>query len=363
MSTPSSRKSLHCFSDPALSIGIRRTAVSFGALLAWVSSAQSFAVRDDWTQNIRVGAQMSMHVHAKFSLDGLISSGAGNPGQPGVPGQNHFYDDGYVRVDETGNTSGLTSYWGYADASQYDPATGQLVYHNTRGFRAENEADAGSGVRLGLDASYGSRLYDWQRLRLGWEIGYSYVPLKLREQGSIPATFERLVHAYDLGGVTLPTAPYQGGASGLGPVIPDMALARPDEILEGTLTGSRSLEVSLHSLRLGPTLFWRFYRQWALSGAIGPAVGLVRGGYHYDESFLFDNGATASYSGEDQQMSFVYGGYASATVLYRVVVDADLFLSAQFLSLGHVHYGEGGRRADLNLGQTVLVSAGINWPF
>jgi len=338
-------------------------AVIASLALLGTASAQSFAVRDDWTRNFRIGMQIAFNVKADFTLDGAIASSAGDPGLPGVPGQNHFYDDGYVRVDNTGNAGGVTSYWGYTDASQFEADTGQLVFKNTRGFTTQNGLEASSGANFGFEMAYGGRLHDWRRVRLGWEFGYGLLPLNLDDSSQLPATFLRVVQSFDTGGITLPLAPYQGGASGLGPLIPDRATERPPEIVNGTLSGVRELDVTLHSFRLGPTVFWRFHRRWALNGGVGPASGLVNGGYDFTETFLFEDGTTAANSGRDHQTVVVFGGYASASVLFRVVANADLYFSAQFLSLGDIQYGGSGRRATLDLGRTVITSIGINWPF
>lgn len=334
-----------------------------GCLAVAPAEGQSFLVRDDWTRNFRLGLQLAFNIHSEFSLDGLVSIGSGDPGATGVPGVNHFYDDGYVRVDNTGNAGGVTSFWGYDNASQYDPLTGTLVYKNTRGFAAQNDIDVDSGATFGFELAYGGKIYDWRRVRLGWEFGYGLLPLSLEDSSALPATFLRVVQSFQTGGIVLPTAPYQGGPSGLGPVIPDIATGLEPEIINGELTGSRELDVTLHSFRLGPTLFWRFHRRWAVTGGVGPALGLLNGGYRYNEVFLFDDGTSAANSGDFDQTIFLFGGYASATVLFRVVANADLYLSAQFLSLGDAQYGGGGRRATLDLGRTVMTSIGINWPF
>lgn len=325
--------------------------------------AQSFWVQDDWTRNFRLGFQVTLNVQAQLSIDGVVPRRTADPGPVGVAGQNHQYDDGYVRVDATGNAGGVTSFWGYQDASQYDPATGQLVYRSTRGFSARDQVTIDSGPMPGVEIAYGGRIHDWRRVRLGWEFGYAWVPMELRDSSTLPAQFLREVQVFDVGGISLPTAPYQGGNSGIGPVLPDIAKAQPDEVLSGFLSGSRGLDVDLHSFRLGPNLFWRFGKQWALSGSIGPALGLLSGGYSYNETFRFSDGTTVINNGGQEKLVCVFGGYVSATVLYRVVFDADLYVSSQCMSLGGAQYGGGGRRATLDLGQTVMTSIGISWPF
>jgi hypothetical protein len=91
-----------------------------------------------------------------------------DPG-PATGGVDHFYDDGYVRVDATGNAGGQTWFWGYEHASQIQGDT--IVFHS---------------VSEGLTGT------------------------------------TTIIDAYDLGSTVPPAAPYQGTFHGPGPTISDM---------------------------------------------------------------------------------------------------------------------------------------------
>ena len=54
---------------------------------------------------------------------------ASDPGPPTGHGIDRTYDDGYVLVDITGNSFGLTWNWGYVEASQYFAATDTYHFH------------------------------------------------------------------------------------------------------------------------------------------------------------------------------------------------------------------------------------------
>jgi len=97
-----------------------------------------------------------------------------DPGPPTGGGINRSYDDGYVFVDSTGDPFGYTSYWGYQNASQIQGDF--LVFHS----------------ESNLDAN----------------------------------TIQLITDTYDLGNLTPPPAPYSGGISGAGPVIPDSPFSR-----------------------------------------------------------------------------------------------------------------------------------------
>src|SRR6478736_309433 len=54
------------------------------------------------TRHFRVGAMVGFNLKADFSMSGTFSASGNNPGAVGVSGQDHIYDDGYVRVDANG---------------------------------------------------------------------------------------------------------------------------------------------------------------------------------------------------------------------------------------------------------------------
>ena len=54
---------------------------------------------------------------------------ASDPGPPTGHAVNRTYDDGYVLVDSTGNSFGLTWNWGYLDTSQYFAASDTYHFH------------------------------------------------------------------------------------------------------------------------------------------------------------------------------------------------------------------------------------------
>jgi hypothetical protein len=73
---------------------------------------------------------------------------------------------------------------------------------------------------------------------------------------------------------------------------------------------------------------------------------------------------SASSKGQVDATDLVYGGYANAMLLYHVPKEnGDLYLGAQFMSLGNATISGGGRQGQLNLGGQIYITAGINWPF
>jgi len=331
------------------------------AAVTWPAQGQE---DDEWTRHFRLGMQLGLNLRADFSMSGTFAI-SGNPAGPaGVSGANHFYDDGYVRVDNTGNAQGYTSYWGYKNASQYDPATQTLTLHSATSFTySGGGASKSDAPYLGVDLAYGGDLFRWRQVKIGWELGFGLLPIDIQDSRTLSTTLTQMVQTYKTTGLVLPGAPYNGGPSGYGPTLADVATAQPNQTIAGTITGSRSLEVTLYNIRLGPTLYWPFHRRFALQGSGGFAMGVVAGDYKFNETIVLVNGNTSANTGQIGATDIVYGGYVAATLLYHLEEHADLFLGAQFMPLGSTTISGQGRQARLDLGSGVYLSAGLSWPF
>jgi len=318
----------------------------------------------DWPRHFRVGALLGINLKAEFSMGGDFTVSGSQPGAPGQPAVDHAYDDGYVRVDDTGNAQGYTSYWGYQNAAQYDPVAQTLTFHSAESFTASESAEGDDSPYLGLDVAYGGTIVRRGRTQIGWEFGFGFLPVAIEDKQPVDAFINRAVHTFSTGGILLPTAPYQGGSSGVGPSIPDVATALPDgDATPGTITGSRTLDVSLYVIRLGPQFHWELHPRWAVSLSAGPAVGYVDGDLKFDESIVSPDGGSASNRGHTGGSDFVFGGYVGATLLFHAEEHGDFYVGVQYMPLGSATISGGGREARLDLSGGVYFSAGINWPF
>jgi len=331
------------------------------AVSAEVASAQE---QPSWTKRFRLGVVAAINLDVDFSLGGDFAVSGTDPGAPGGGGLNHTYDDGYVRLDNTGNAGGYTSHWGYENASQYDPVNETLTFRGTTSFsQAGSSSSASDEPYYGLDLAYGGRLMDFARGVLGWEFGFMFLPVEFEDRQPLPVTARRVEHRFSTAGVVLPQAPYNGGTSGLGPVIGDVAQEISSTTESGLLTGSRTLEGSVFDFRLGPNLQWHLGGRWAASVGGGVALGLVTGEYSFDESIAFASGGNASNQGAFSATEVVYGGYAEALLYFRAEERSELYIGAQYVTLGDVTFSGGGRQARLNLGNGIYFAAGIHWIF
>ena len=311
---------------------------------------------DDWTRHFRIGAVAAMNISASFNMNGNYKIN----NTPGV------YDDGYMHVDNTGDTGGATTYWGYDNQSQYNGQT--LVMHNTTQFTASSSAQQSGSVFPGFDMAYGGNLFYLGRARIGWDLGFTLLPISITDNRPMSVTsINQTKFTFNVG-PGYPDAPYAGNFGGSSWLLPDNpSVTNQTLAASGTVTGSRTLDVMLYAVRLGPSVYWDVNRSLGVSASFGPAIGIVSGDYKYDETITATtiNGTTSAHnSGKFGTTDLVYGGYVNATVMYHVPDEnADIYVGAQYMPLGNASFSGGGREAELKLGGQVYISAGINWAF
>jgi hypothetical protein len=314
---------------------------------------QKVSQDDDWTRHFRIGAMVGLNIRANFNAKNPVT----------FSGKNGTYDDGYVRKDNTGNAGHLTSNWGYDNSSQVVGSTIQM--HSAKSFSPDltggTSSESGDSAFAGFDMAYGGNLWDWGRARIGWDLGFGLLPINIKDNLSLNGTLNQNVYSFDIPSSTthLPPPGYRGGPNG-GPWLGSDPNPQPGSTIPGaTLAGTRTLDVMLYTVRLGPSVYWDLTKDFGLSVGVGPAVGIVSGSLQYNETI-----DAAKYTGQVDATDLVYGGYANAMLLYHVPKEnGDLYLGAQFMSLGNATISGGGRQGQLNLGGQIYITAGINWPF
>lgn len=310
-----------------------------------------------WTKNFRVGAISGFNIKGDFKVNGQFAVSGNNPG---------VFDDGYVLVDETGNADGYTSFWGYESASQYDPGTRQLRMSSTTSYTGQGGGSGDNDFSIGAELAYGGVIKHWGRSRLGWEFGFGWLPFEVSDSSSFNALANRDTYVFDVptGIHVMPTAPYSGGPSGLGPTIRNTATLEGSAPAQSVVVGgSRSLDVDLFLFRLGPTYFYDVSPYIGVMVSAGPAAALVSQTYQFNESITFTGGSTASNRGSFSDSEFVYGGYISVVGTCHVEAGGDVYLGFQYMPLSDSSISQAGREGSLDFSGQFLISAGINWTF
>jgi len=311
---------------------------------------QKVSKDDDWTRHFRIGAMVGLNISANFSTKGTfnISKPAG------------VYDDGYVLPDNMGTAFNRTGNYGYKNASQLVGSS--LTMQNTTSYTTSGSSQDSGSAFPGFDMAYGGNLWDWGKARIGWDLGFGLLPISITDNRPMSASVNQTTYIFNTGGIVVPSAPYYGGFNRQGEsTIYYNPISSSTNTSPETITGSRTLDVMLYTVRLGPSVYWDLNEDFGLSAGAGPAVGIVSGSLKYNEIIPT---SSVPNKGQIDATDVVYGGYVNASLMYHVPGEnGDLYLGVQYMSLGNATISGGGRQGRLNLGGQVYITAGINWPF
>ena len=272
----------------------------------------------------------------------------------------HFYDDGYVRVDTSGNAGGQTWYWGYDNASQI--SGNNILFHSASasvGASREVSDDPQYGVEMVFNREIG---LVGDKCRWGIEAAFGWTGIELRDSRSLPASITSVTDSYAFEpGTTPPAAPYQGSFQGPGFVISDTPI-RSSATVPATITGFRDLRADLFVGRLGPYLEVPLSSRLQLSLSGGLAVGVLYSEFSFRERINYSTTSTVI-SGSRRDGDALYGGFVGASLNYKFDNRWNASIGAQFESLGARDHAVAGHSAEFDLGKSVYVSFGVGYSF
>jgi len=287
---------------------------------------------------------------------GFYNNNSVNPG-PAAGDADHTYDDGYVRVDGSGDAGGLTGNWGYHNASQFNASADVMQFHDVQSGPSSATDDPQFGAELIYQRVIGNLPFlggDW-----GLESGFGFTEIDLRE--NLSGTAPVITDSFALNGVVPPGAGYHGTAQGPGALLGDTPTRTT---ASGTLTGYQRLSGQSFSLRLGPFAEWYFTPKISLSASAGLTLAPTMIDYDFSETALLAGGGGAIVaSGHSSEAKLLYGPYVGGMLRYDFNECWGVFVGARFQNLTDLTQSIGDRTARLDAGATVYATAGISWRF
>lgn len=304
------------------------------------SLSQRREQEDDPVNRFRLGYRMGLGL----STDIKNLSATASPFPPSVTGLT--YENGYVARDLSGNTGGLTWYWGYANANQIAGDNLYLSASRSGTLLQDVQNDPQHGLELSYERRLGrTRWFDW-----GLEAAFNHTWVNIQ-----PSGLAGVVDAYPLNGVTPPLAPYNGSFQGPGPLIGDTPTRYP-------ITFTSQIDASVYGLRLGPFLEFPLGGRLSLSLSGGLALLLVDGEFNYRQAVALPTGPV-SLQFDHADFDILPGGYIAGTLTFDLSDSVGVFTSAQFQSGGHTALRADTKQANLNFDTSVFLVFGLSYRF
>ncbi|MCD6049215.1 MAG: hypothetical protein K0Q55_618, partial [Verrucomicrobia bacterium] len=228
--------------------------------------------------HFRISYSLNFNVSADFSNIGGSAPGP-SPFTPLLaPGDIQQYDDGFIGMDISGNAGGLTTFWGYNNASQIVGGTLQLS--STAAAAGLSSANNDSELHHGVDLTYAYQLKSWDSGGWGLEGSFGWMPVGITDSQPVTGPFTGLI--VPLGGMIPPVPPYAGTVAGPGPLL--SATGVPFTIPNGTIiSGSRDIDASIFAFRFGPYLDYKLGERVSLTLAGGLSLAVVDSEFTFNE--------------------------------------------------------------------------------
>jgi hypothetical protein len=312
----------------------------------------------------RLSYRGGFNISATFKDTGSFSQ-ANDPG-PAVAGVDHNYDDGYNRVDSSGNLNNQTWYWGYTDSGQV-PGDGFIYMHSLSSAPASAPQEESCSPQNGVELTYNRHLWQTGRLLWGLEAAANYTFLSIDARDIAGGTANLITDAYSLGGTTPPQAPYFGTFEGPvpgGPNRPVIGDIPTRSVAASTAQGQRSLDADLFGFRLGPSLGIPLTQRLGLSFSGGLALVSVQSDFEFKET-LTNPGAGGNLvrSGTASDSDFLVGGYVAGNISYAFTEAWSVFVGAQYQNVGTYSQQVSDKEVEVDLRKSVFVSAGLGYSF
>src|ERR1051325_2168964 len=345
-----------------------RKAVAASLLVASIGSAQEshswFNLRANDDNPAPVN-RFGLSYRAGFNASARFRNGAGlvqgnDPG-PAVAGVNHNYDDGYNRVDNTGNNHGgtiATWNWGYENASQVN-GTSDIFMHSTSAT-AESSTEVEGDTQMGFELNYHRQFGRLGKGLWGMEGAFSYTDLSIRDSDPQGRPGTLITDRYDLAGVTAPEPPYAGSFEGPGVLIGDDPTRSQSP---ATASGFRKLSANVYGLRLGPYFQFPVAKRLSLSAGAGFALAVVQSDFKFEETVFPTVGAAVLRKGKDSADEVLPGAYVMANVSYAFSDRWNAFAGVQYQYLGNYHQTVSDKEARVDLGKSIFLTVGVGFSF
>lgn len=318
-------------------------------------------------------------------VGGFVPQGVNVPGrgpQPGDPSPagttlaNRTYENGYSWVDSSTNAGGYTWFWGYnnlqnqAFPNANSPAGIQLQSSSSAETSINDRKD---DMIAGFEVTYEYELHRSKNVRFGLEAGFGYNNMEVDTGKTKMADVNRITDSFVLSsldyGQPLPPS-YQGTFTG--PTVPGQPgrlsygepLRTPSVIDNGAqIEGKRHLDADLFGIRLGPYVEFPITRNLSAGIGGGVAIVYVSSEFSYSETVSISGVGVQQHQASGHDDGWVFGGYASAFVNFRLVEDLCFTGGAQFQSVQDYTHREGGKSAVLRLGEAIFFTMGLSYSF
>ncbi len=295
-----------------------------------------------------VSAGASFNYKADFRSAAAVQPRAMDPGAA-TAGVDHFYDDGYNRVDSSFNAGNETTYWGYQNASQDNG--GSITMNSARTtIDANGSSGSQDESQPGLEIYWQKDLTENKRWNFGLRTALRWQQIELDNRAVYSTTVETIADTYSYVKIP-PGAPFNGSFSGPNFLLSDIPFRSTTSIAGPSVVATRTIDANLFGFDLGPTLALTLTKKLRAVVSAGGTVAWMQ------SDFSYRDGALAS--GGDTEGTQLLGAYIGADIQYQIGEHWGVFTGAAYNRLQNFDQQVDGRSAELQFGDSYTLRTGL----
>ena len=342
---------------------MRHSALTSSCLLTAVAcgSALEAGEPNQRPNRLTFAPRVGFNVQAGFGSS--LGDPATNPGPATGGGVDRTYDNGYVRVDSSGNAGGKTWYWGYDNGAQVNQAADTITMNAVTGAGEGAIDDIVGDPYVGGELTYTRYFFEWGRANWGLELGGAFMPVEIEDDSTLTGLLSAVSDSFSLGGIVPPAAPYAGSFQGPGVVIGD-APTRAAFEQQATFAGNRQIESTAFGIRLGPNVDIPMGKPLSMQLSGGMYLLYTDTEFRYDESVTVPGVAqTIRQSGSASEQDWTFGAYLRGQILCEISSSLGIFGNVEYLMIDDVEVRAGNHRGSLDFGNSFGCALGLAWTF
>jgi hypothetical protein len=294
---------------------------------------------------VGVSYQPMFNLRADFSMP-LDSYGFNNDPGAAAGGTDHFYDNGYNRVDSAGNIHGpvnnVSWYWGSGIVMS---SAGAQLFEGGHSTVSENP-------RHGFGVFWQELITHRKQWNVGIKVSGGYQGLDITDGVDLSYSNVTIQDTYAYS-IIPPAAPYAGSFTGPGPLISDTPSRNTLASAPISTTGRRRVNGYLVSAGTGP-----YVRAILASGLfldLGAGINLA----WVATEFSYDDGSLGK--GNSRSDDLIPGMYSELDLQYRIHEQWNLVCSAKYLFMDSYQHVSDNREAELNFADAFILGFGISY--
>lgn len=310
-----------------------------------------------------------------FNLQADFTSATPATVGTGVGAEDRFYDDGFVRIDASGNAAASTVFYGYNDPGQVTAvAPFTATFHRTSSLADGQIRGSRDKVVPGAEVNYEEVLGRFRFSRHGYAnvgvfFSFGWQPLSLRDAANLAGPVALVTDTYLPATAPIP-APFAGTFTGLlngvpigNPLFPQAPAGRVLSAPAATGSVRNDLDGSLYALTMGPFVELPLHDRVMVMLGGGFGVMLANTTYSFAETVVVPGIPVVNRSGSNGALDVMFGGVARLNVHIALTEDLAWEIGAGYQHLGTSRQSVAGKGARLKIEHVWNLNTGLNWAF